>query len=350
LIDPGLPDLPAALAAAARPVVNTLGPWTRVGNSRPDDDVLAAMTWAARRFLVIDELHRAASAIIARVTGAEAGCATNGAAGALLGAVAACRAGLNAERMKAVPDVPQNRDVVLYAIHRSAYEPCLRAAGARLVVVDDGSTADPLVELAGALGPDTAAVFYDAQPAVAGTAPPSADGVRVAHANRVAVIVDASPALPPYGNLTALVATGAEPRRLLRLQGDRRPRSVGVPDRPSGPGRLRPAQQADGDIRDRLGLPRAAWPVQMAIGRVTKTGKDEIVGLLVALDRYAQAEPPAPPCDLTTVLQALEAVPGVNAEIRLTAAARSSRPPSTGSRLGGCTTCSWPTTRRSPCC
>jgi hypothetical protein len=31
---------------------------------------------------------------------------------------------------------------------------------------------------------------------------------------------------------------------------------------------------------------------------------------------YAEAVPPAPPCELTTVLRALETVPGANAEIR----------------------------------
>ena len=305
--------LPPELADAARPVVNTLGHWTRVGNICLDDEVIAAMSWAARRYIVIEELQRAASAVIARVTGAEAGCATNGAAGGLLLAIAATRARLDPDRIAAMPGLDEKRELVLFASHRSAYESCLRVAGVELVVVDDAGE-DPLAALAPHLGADTAAVFYDAQLACAGAAPPLPAVVEAAHAAGVPVIVDASLAVPPRANLTEPIAAGAD---LVAYSGGKAIGGPGASGFLAGRADLIAsalAQQADGDVYDRLGRQRPPGPVQMGIGRVTKTGKEEIVGMLVALDGYLDSEEPACVCDLGDVEAALRAVPGLQVE------------------------------------
>jgi D-glucosaminate-6-phosphate ammonia-lyase len=200
--------------------------------------------------------------------------------------------------------------VILFASQRSAYEPCLRAAGARLVVVDD-----TLASLRDRLGPEVAAVFYDAQPAKLGAAPDLAEVVRAAHAHDVPVIVDASLAVPPRENLTALVASGAD---LVAFSGSKTIGGPGASGFLAGREDLIEsalAQQADGDIRERLGLDRRPGPVQMGIGRVTKTGKEEIVGLLFALDRYTAHEPLPSGCDPQLVLAALAAIDGVDARL-----------------------------------
>ena len=65
-----------------RPVVNAAGTLTRLGGTLMCAEALQAMHEAARSAVVIDELQEAASRVIARHTGAEAGLVTSGAFGA----------------------------------------------------------------------------------------------------------------------------------------------------------------------------------------------------------------------------------------------------------------------------
>src|SRR2546425_13152574 len=84
--------------------INGAGLVTRLGGSLMPPEVLEAMVEAAGAFVDIAELQARASAIIAEVTGAEAGLVTTGAAAALTLGTAACLTGLDAARMERLPD------------------------------------------------------------------------------------------------------------------------------------------------------------------------------------------------------------------------------------------------------
>ena len=64
-----------------KPVINAAATLTRLGGSRMETEVLAAMNEAAASFVHIDELQSSAGRVIAEVTGAEAGYVVTGAAG-----------------------------------------------------------------------------------------------------------------------------------------------------------------------------------------------------------------------------------------------------------------------------
>ena len=73
-----------------RPIINAVGYATRVSGSCPHPEVIAAMSAASAQYFEIDDLLTAASTLIARCTGAEAGVVTCGAGAALTLAAAAC--------------------------------------------------------------------------------------------------------------------------------------------------------------------------------------------------------------------------------------------------------------------
>src|SRR2546427_9659806 len=111
--------------------INGAGLVTRLGGSLMPPEVLEAMVEAAGAFVDIAELQARASAIIAEVTGAEAGLVTTGAAAALTLGTAACLTGLDAARMERLPDtagVPNGG--VGARPHPDAHDPAVRAAGA----------------------------------------------------------------------------------------------------------------------------------------------------------------------------------------------------------------------------
>src|SRR2546422_1663465 len=116
--------------------INGAGLVTRLGGSLMPPEVLEAMVEAAGAFVDIAELQARASAIIAEVTGAEAGLVTTGAAAALTLGTAACLTGLDAARMERLPDTAGVAHVVVVAPpHRDAYDYAIRAAGGRARVV-----------------------------------------------------------------------------------------------------------------------------------------------------------------------------------------------------------------------
>jgi L-seryl-tRNA(Ser) seleniumtransferase len=282
-----------------RTIINAKGPSTRVSGGFLAPEVAAAMAEAATRCVDMAELQAGASRILAAATGAEAGIVTSGAAAGLLLGTAACVAGLEPGRMARLPDTAgMKNEVVMVRSQRNFYDHAVRAAGVKIVevglpdrVAGAGVRDAEGWEIADAIGPATAAVVYVAT----GSARPALEEVvRVAHGRNVPVLVDAAAQLPPASNLKKFVAAGAD---LVAFSGGK---AIGGPQ---GSGLLvgkrdlimsAILQNLDLDIewnqwtppaslidKDRLtGLP------PHGIGRSCKVGKETIVGLLVALQRF----------------------------------------------------------------
>jgi D-glucosaminate-6-phosphate ammonia-lyase len=283
--------------------INAAGTLTRLGGSRMPDEVLDAMRAAAAASVDMPSLQAAASVVIARHTGAEAGMVTTGASAALTLAAAACLTGLDPARMERLPDTQGMADEILIArTHRTGYDHALRAAGARLVDVglnDRGTGAgvrgvEPW-EYEAAIGPCTVAIAYTATPA---NDPPLEEVVRTAHAHGLKVIVDAAAQLPPKANLRRFTGAGADLVAFSGGKAIRGPQASGI--LAGGRALIASAllQQQDMDVPQGAfvappelfpdGAP-AALP-HHGIGRGFKAGKEEIVGLLVALERFVATD------------------------------------------------------------
>ncbi len=153
-------------------------------------------------------------------------------------------------------------------LHRISFDHAVRAAGGRLVEVGSREGTE-LREIEAAIGETTAAVFHvalDPQPTVLLT-----KVAAVAHGRGAPVIVDAAAELPPVENLHGFFAEGAD---LVIFSGGKQI---------SGP-------NDSGILCGRGDLIRAAamqaFP-NSGIGRPLKVGKEQIVGLVFALRRFA---------------------------------------------------------------
>lgn len=313
--------------------VNGAGLLTRLSGSLMPPEVLEAMREAARSFVDIAELQARASQMIAEHTGAEAGLVTTGAAAALTLGTAACLTGLDAARMDRLPDTEgMPNEVLMCRTHRTGYDHAIRAAGARIRDVgfnDRGMGAGvrsvEAWELAAAITPTVVAVAYTATPA---NDPPLHLVAEVAARHRLPVIVDAAAQLPPASNLRRFVAEGAALVAFSGGKAIRGPQSTGILCGRRDLIAAAALQQLDMDVAPETWdppeglIPRSAVRgiPHHGLGRGFKVGKEEIVGLLVALERFAKLDPAAEleahEARLEAVASALGSVVHVRARLR----------------------------------
>jgi D-glucosaminate-6-phosphate ammonia-lyase len=317
-----------------RTVINATGTLTRAGGMIVEPEVMDAMREASEHFVRIEDLQEAAGRVIARVTGAESGYVTCGASAGLTLAVAACVAGMDVARMDRLPDTTGLKDeAVVQRAHRNAYDHAVRLAGVKLVEVGTlgfpGAGGTWPWQIEAAITDKTAAVLWPVMDS-RGTVP-LPEVCRIAHAHNVPVIVDAAAALPPAENLRRFVADGAD---VVVFSGGK---AVGGPQ-PTGILAGRRAivesialQNQDMDVfaetwtyRERyLESGILAGPPHQGMGRGFKVGKEEIVGLLVALERYVARDHAAEQArwDQTAEWMAgeLRNIPDVRVEVTKTA-------------------------------
>jgi len=283
--------------------INGAGSLTRLGGSLMDEAVLAAMRQAADAFVDIAELQTAAGAVIARHTGSEAGLVTSGAAAALTLAAAACLTRHDVARMERLPDTSgMANEIVIHRLHRTGYDHALRAAGARLVEIgfnDRGTGAGvrglEAWEIEAAIGPGTVAVAYTASPAMQ---PPLATVAEVAARHGLPVIVDAAAQLPPKDNLRRFLAEGASLVAFSGGKAIRGPQGTGILCGRKDLVSAALIQQLDMDVSPETWNPpagllapelKARFP-HHGLGRGFKVDKESIVGLIVSLERFVEAD------------------------------------------------------------
>lgn len=277
--------------------VNAAGPLTRLGGARLSQTVLDAMRSAAESSVRIEDLQARAGAIIARHTGAEAGYVTSGAAAGLTLAAAACLAGFDLAKMDRLPDtdgIPN--EILIQRPHHTAYSHALRAAGAKLV--DVGYAGHPGAgcvhpwQIEQAITALTVAIAHSIMHAP-GTLPlPKVAAIARRHG--LPVVVDAAAALPPAENLRRFVAEGADLVAFSGGKAIRGPQSTGIVCGRADLIRSVALQHQDMDVRPDTWTYRRELiesgvlpgPPHHGIGRSMKVGKEEIAGLLVALEEF----------------------------------------------------------------
>jgi L-seryl-tRNA(Ser) seleniumtransferase len=291
------------------------------------EEVVAAMAAAARASVDIGELQAAASRTISRVCSSEAGIVTTGAAAALTLAAAAAMTRWDIARMAALPHAGGfPNEILLPRTHYTQYAHALRASGAVLVDLghnDRGTGAGvrgiEAWEIEAAITPRTAAFAFAAGP---GNTPDLQTAVEVCRGRDIPVIVDAAAQLPPKSNLKRFLELGAD---LVAFSGGK---AIGGPQASgilAGRRDLVGAalvQQLDMDVSPATWSPpelinRAAMKgvPHHGLGRGFKAGKEEIVGLLVALERFAAADDQASNATLEKRLQRIAGEIGVSSKL-----------------------------------
>ncbi len=280
-----------------RPVLNAAGFLTRLGGSLMADEVLSAMREAAQNYVPMDALQAAASRIIADVTGAEAGIVTCGAAAGLLLGTAACMTGVDPQKMNQLPDTTGMRSlVVIQKAQRDGYDHAVRATGARLVEIGM-PYGTRRYELRAALTEQTTAVLFILARSK-GIPLSLEETIEIAHERRVPVIVDAAAELPPADNLRRFIAAGADLVAFSGGKAIRGPQPTGILCGRRDLIAAAALHMLDMDVDPDTWTPPAGLttdipivgPPEQGIGRALKVGKEEIVGLLVALRAYARRD------------------------------------------------------------
>ena len=247
-------------------VINAGASQTVLGGSLMPPEVVEAMSEAARSFISLPELHDRVGERIAILTGNEAAAVCCGAAAGMLVTTAACIAGTNPDWAHQLPDTTgiDRTELVVFRNHVNGFLSTVPQAGGVVVAID--GTAEALEE---ALGERTAAVMWFEGPMWGDGALPLADTLEIAHARGIPVIVDAADQIPPISNLWRYTREmGADLAIFSGGKGLRGPQASGII---VGRAELIAACRLNGG------------PYH-GVGRPAKVGKEEIVGLLAALE------------------------------------------------------------------
>src|SRR5437762_8129138 len=205
---------------------------------------------------------------LAELTGAEWGMVSAGCAAAMSHATAACVAGGNPDLHVRIPNLagfPKD-EVIIPASSRNVYDAAIRAVGVRVIEVD---TPDAL-QLA--IGPKTAMIYIFAGPRY-DSGPMSTEAIcRVAKAHGVPVLVDAA----------------AEGLTIPNVHLQRGATLVAY----SG-GKFIRGPQSAGLLLGRKDLCQAAWvhsAPHHGYSRAMKVGREEIVGMVVAVESWVKRD------------------------------------------------------------
>ena len=250
-----------------RPVINVSGTMTHLGASIVVPEAIRAASEVMPEWVEINDLHRKASAAIARATGAEAGFVTASAAAGITLAVAGAMTGADLARVEQLPDATGMRDeVVIQMGHMTGYgaaiEQGIRLAGARVVPVGNVTDARGY-QLEHRIGERTAAALYVVSHHTVqyGQLPLDAFA-RTCHARGVPVIAD----LASEYDLRGFLAAGAD---------------VAIYSAHKFLGGL-----TAGIVAGRKDLVRATFLQNSGIGRGMKVGKESIVATIAALEAW----------------------------------------------------------------
>jgi L-seryl-tRNA(Ser) seleniumtransferase len=283
------------VALGIRPMINATGNVTVFGGSVMPAEVVAAWIDASKDFVNILDLHNKVGQRIAGLIGVEAALVTTGAAGAMLLATAAVVTLPDLSRIPRLPDTRGLRnEVILQKSHHSGYDSQLRAIGTTLIDVETVADIDRVV------GPNSALMFF--MNATDGTIT-RADWIAAARRHQIPTLLDASADIPPVERLSEYNRMGFD---LVAISGGKAIRG------PNDTGLLLGRK----DLIETAKL--NANPYAPTIGRMMKVGKEDMMALLAAIDRFVtldhQAEWHEMERRITVIEQALQHVSTVEFE------------------------------------
>jgi len=300
--------MPAAAAArpgrnyfrelGVRPFINAAGTYTAMTASLMPPEVLDAISYASRHYVMLDELHDKVGARIATLLHADGAMVTSGAAAALTLGTAAVLTGADRQKIVDLPNLTgMKNEVIIQKAHRFGYEHAVRNCGVTLVEVE---TPDDLDR---AINEKTAMMLFYNNNNQEGRIPDAAF-VQLGKKHGIPTLNDAAADVPPVENLWKYTRMGFDLVAFSGGKGLRGPQSAGLL-----------LGRKDLIAAARLNAP----PNGNTIGRGLKVNKEEMVGLLAALERYLALDHAGERREFDkraeTIRRTAAALPGVTAEI-----------------------------------
>ncbi|WP_296744985.1 aminotransferase class V-fold PLP-dependent enzyme [Mesorhizobium sp.] len=284
-----------------RPIINVSGTMTTLGASIIVPEAISAMAEIASQWVEMDDLQRAASAVIARLTGGEAGFITACCASGITMAVAGAMTGTNLLAIERLPDDTEGlkSEVVIQLGHIVNYgapiDQSIRVAGARVIPAGTVSVTQDY-HVREAINERTAAALYVvAHHTVQYGMLSLEEFCEICHAKNIPVIVDAA---SEY-DLRSFLARGAD---IVVYSGHKFL---------SGP--------TSGIVTGRKDLVRAAYLQNRGVARAMKVGKESVAGTMAALDAWEKRDHAGirrrEEAALNLWKDALQGIPGIGAQI-----------------------------------
>jgi len=251
-----------------RPIINVSGTMTALGASIIVPEAIKAMADIAPEFVEIDDLQRKASAVIARLTGAEAGFVTASAASGIALSIAATMTGCGLLAIERLPEGTERlkNEVIVQLGHVVNYggviDQSIRMCGAKTILAGTVSVTQAY-HVDDAINEKTAAGLYVvAHHTVQYGMLSLPEFIEICHAKGVPVIVDAA---SEY-DLKRFLHEGAD---LVIYSGHK---FLGGP--------------TTGIVAGRKDLVRAGFLQNRGIGRGMKVGKESVAGVMAALEAW----------------------------------------------------------------
>jgi L-seryl-tRNA(Ser) seleniumtransferase len=283
-----------------RPVINAAATLTKLGGSVMPPEVVAAMSQASLTFVDYVELQKAVGTRIAALTRNDAAYISSGAAAGITVTVAAILTDGLPERIQNFPHLTgfPKTEIIIHRSQRNSYDYAARMTGATFVEIEDS-----VASLEAAFNERTAAVLWFAGGHLGPNAVPIETVVELAHARSVPVIVDAAAQIPKVENFWHFTKdAGADIVIFSGGKGLRGPQSSGL---------------VLGNAEIIANIYPNSSP-NSAIGRPMKVGKEELVGILAAVEWTLAQDEDAMIEGYERVVQywlsGLAEIPGVTAE------------------------------------
>jgi L-seryl-tRNA(Ser) seleniumtransferase len=246
------------------PFINAAGTYTTLTASIMPDEVQAAVALAAKKPVHLLELHQASGNYLAGKLRCGGALVTSGASAALTLGTAAC---ITMGNENAIVNIPTDlsglkNEVIVQKAHRYEYDHAMRNCGVKVVEVET------VEQYQNAFNEKTVMTnFFNAQEAPIGRE----EWIRIAHQHHVPCFNDAAADVPPVSNLWNYTQMGFDLVAFSGGKGMRGPQCAGL-------------LLGRKDLIDAARLNNS--PNSNAVGRGLKVSKEDIVGMVAAVDWF----------------------------------------------------------------
>ena len=281
-----------------RPFINAAGTYTAMTASLMPPEVMEAINYASKQYVMLDELHDRVGQRIATLLRSEAAMVTSGAASALTLGTAGVLTGTDRQKIVDLPDLAgMKSEIIIQKSHRFGYEHAVRNCGVRLVEVETRE------ELERAIGEKTAMMLFYNNNNRAGRIQDE-EFAQLGKKHAIPTFNDAAADVPPVDNFWKYTRMGFDLVAFSGGKGIRGPQSAGL-------------------LLGRKGLIEAARlnapPNGNTVGRGMKVNKEEMLAMLVALELFLEKDHARENREFERRAEVIRgsatAVPGVTAEV-----------------------------------
>ena len=251
-----------------RPFINASGTFTAMTASLMLPEVMDAINYASKHFVMLEELHDKVGERIASLVQAEAAMVSAGAASAMTLGTAGVLTGMDRQKVGRLPNLDgMKSEVIIQKSHRFGYDHAVRSCGVTLVEVETRE------DLERAVNEKTAMMlFYNNNNKVGKIQ--DEEFVALGKKHNVPTMNDCAADVPPVENLWKFTKMGFDLVTFSGGKGIRGPQSAGL-------------------LLGRKPLVAAARlhaPPNASIGRGMKVNKEEMLGMMVALDAFVKRD------------------------------------------------------------